>query len=216
MSQNMSWTGFIATTAIALILGLYAVLEPLRLQTAQEDRLDDDRRVATDLYAQNCVMCHGNAGEGIAAMPALNNDGLRSMDTEAIASTIARGRYNTAMAAWSVEEGGILTEVQVEQLVTLIQYGDWSRVEQRVADLGLTAPTVIQVEVSPELLTQVSALPDGEVLSQGLTLYAEHCVACHNAAGEGTAIAPAVNGAELRSRMTDADLTRVISEGVSG
>lgn len=216
MSRNMSFTGLVATGVIALILALYAALEPSRLEAAQAQQRAEDLYVATDLYAQNCVMCHGTLGAGIAAIPALNHEGLRGLDSETLANTIARGRYNTAMAAWSTEEGGLLTDMQIDRLVTLIQYGDWSQVGLRVAELGLTPPTAVQVEVTEDLLVQVRLLPGGDALSRGLTLYAEGCVACHNANGEGTAIAPALNSAELRARMADEDLARTITDGVPG
>lgn len=216
MTRMMTWAGFVATGVIALILALYAALEPSRLQLAQASQRAEDIRAATDLYAQNCVMCHGSTGEGISTMPALNNEGLRATDGETLARTIARGRFNTTMPPWSTDEGGLLTPMQVDQLVTLIQYGDWSQVSVRVAELGLTPPTAIQVDVSEELLVQVSLLPGGDSLSRALTLYAESCVACHNANGEGTAIAPALNSTELRSRMTDDDLASTITAGIPG
>ncbi len=89
-----------------------------------------------DLYATNCVVCHGAAGEGMAAYPALDNEGVRLMDDDDIFRTIERGRYNTAMAAYSAEEGGIFTDMQIRSLTALIQDAPWGTVAARVDELG--------------------------------------------------------------------------------
>ncbi len=216
MSRLMEWTGFIATLVMVIGIGVYALFEPARQAAAQASLQAGDIRAATDLYAQNCAICHGAAGEGLGAAPPLNGDGLRTADPAELARVIANGRYNTAMAAWQVEYGGTLTGAQIDQVVTLIQHGDWTAVGARVAGLGLQPPTAVQVEVPADLLAQVSALPGGDALSRGLSLYGEDCVACHGANAEGTAIAPALNTDELRARLADADLARTIAQGVPG
>jgi cbb3-type cytochrome c oxidase subunit III len=216
MSRPTTWIAFIATLSIVLVIGVYAVLEPARQRNALTRLREEAISSATELYVQNCVVCHGAAGEGIGVMPALDNEGLRDLDYRTLFNTIARGRYGTTMAGWSVEEGGVLTNAQIDQLVILIQMGDWPSVEARVAELGLTPPTASAVEVSEETLGLVASLPDGETLSRGLTLYAESCVACHGANAEGTTLAPALDSPELRTQNTDEDLVRVIAQGVPG
>jgi cytochrome c oxidase cbb3-type subunit 3 len=206
----------IATGVIVALMGAVMILEPSRQAAAQAAARQAAIQSAADTYAQNCVICHGSSGDGVGAIPALNLDALRASDPETLYRTIARGRYNTAMAAWSMDEGGSLTNAQIDELVALIQYGEWGQVDARVAALGLTPPTAIQVEVSQELLASVEKLPDGATLSAGLTLYAANCAACHGANAEGTTLAPALDSPELLTRMTDADLNRTISQGVSG
>jgi cbb3-type cytochrome c oxidase subunit III len=120
------------------------------------------------------------------------------------------------MAAYSVDEGGIFTNAEIDQLLAVVQYANWSAVEARVAALGLTPPDVVTVELTNEMLDSVRALPDGDALSAGLEVFAAECVACHGANAEGTTIAPALDSEELRTRMTDDDLIRTISNGVSG
>jgi cbb3-type cytochrome c oxidase subunit III len=51
---------------------------------------------------------------------------------------------------------------------------------------------------------------------EGIALYAEYCATCHGANGEGSALAPALNVDALRERLSDTDITRIISQGVSG
>jgi cbb3-type cytochrome c oxidase subunit III len=82
--------------------------------------------------------------------------------------------------------------------------------------LGLSPPTVISVEISADILAELADLPHGEVFASTLPLYGANCAGCHGAAGEGTAIAPALNDATLRSQKSDAELSRIITNGVPG
>lgn len=211
MTRTMHLWGIFSVATVITVLSYVILTETDRQETAAAKIQAQAVTAATDLYAENCVSCHGASGEGILSTPPLNSDALRAMDEESILKTIARGRYGTTMAAWSVDEGGVLSSSAVTQLVTFIYYADWEAVSARVAALGLTPPEPVVVEISPETMTQIQALPDGVSLANGLTLYTENCVACHS-----TAIAPTLNSEDLRSRLTDDDLTRIIREGVAG
>lgn len=215
MSNNMKWSGLLALFSIIIVIPLYAWLEP-----AQQGKLLTENRTssivsAADQYAQNCVVCHGAGGEGIGDSPALNTDGLRSVPSDDLMKVIARGRYGTLMAPWAVDEGGVLSSSQVDNLVTLIQYGNWEYVEGRVAELGLTPPQVIEFEVTQEMLSVLDTLPEGDQLGEALIVFAENCAACHNANGSGTLIAPALDSPDLRGR-PDQELVQVIRDGVPG
>ena len=139
------------------------------------------------LYAENCSVCHGLAGEGIGATPPLDNPPCATAMPPTLAKTIARGRYNTAMPAWSKEDGGPLSDYQIAQLVLLIQQGDWQQVQDRVVNLGLAPQVPFTAQADPHILEQVKALPDGEQLAAGISLFRRECVACHGADGLGTA-----------------------------
>jgi cbb3-type cytochrome c oxidase subunit III len=89
-------------------------------------------------------------------------------------------------------------------------------VAARVDALGLTPPPVVAVELTKDTLAEVRALPDGDALASGLTVFAENCTACHGGNGEGTALAPALNTADLRARLTDDDIERIVTQGVPG
>jgi cbb3-type cytochrome c oxidase subunit III len=216
MTRNMQWAGMIATLMLVIVIPLYAILEPVQQAERRIDLLTEAVHLSTDLYAENCAVCHGAAGEGLGGMPALNTDGIRLMDAETLTRTVARGRSNTVMAAWAVDEGGILSLAQIEQMVTFLQNADWPTVEARVAELGLTPPEIVAVEIPEEMLLAVANLPDGEPLSRALTIYGENCAACHGGDGSGTAIAPVLNSAELRANNTDDDLRQIIENGVTG
>jgi len=216
MSEKQQWIGMFAVGVLALVLAHAVWREDERQVEAAARQQAAAIALATESYALNCVVCHGAAGEGIGAVPPLASDGVRGVEAGALFDVIERGRYNTTMAAWSVDEGGVLTEHEIANLVTLIQYGDWETVRLYVEAAGLTPPQVIVAEVSDELIAQVRALPQGETLAAGLKVFADDCAACHNANGEGTSLAPALNTAEYRAQTSDEEMRRLVLEGVPG
>lgn len=207
--------GFLATFLIAAGLMLYASAEPTRLTQAQAAQLDEDLQTAMTLYAENCSVCHGLAGEGIGATPALNSPALRESDPLALEKIIARGLYATAMPAWSLEDGGPLGDYAISTLVALIQSGDWSAVQERVVNLGLAPRVPFTTEPDPAILAALAGLPGGDQLTLGIQLYSEQCVACHGADGAGTRLAPALNDPSIRLKSPD-ELQRTILNGVPG
>jgi cbb3-type cytochrome c oxidase subunit III len=207
--------GFMATIMIAITLPIYAFNETTRMTQAQAQLLAESIDQGQIIYAENCVVCHGLDGQGISAYPGLDNEGLRNMDYDSIFKTIDRGRYDTAMAAWGVNEGGVLNDMQIDQLIAMIQHGDWTETAQTVERLGLSPPTVISLELSDDLLAEIANLPHGEIIARALPVYAANCIGCHGAEGEGTGIAPALNDISVRQK-TDAELHRTITSGVPG
>lgn len=216
MTREMTWMGLLATLLIVVVLGVVALREPERQTEARTELRVEAVLSGTDRYAENCAVCHGAQGEGLGATPALNSAGVREMDYADVFKTIERGRYNTNMAAYAVHEGGIFTNAQIDSLVAVVQYADWAVVEARVAELGLTPPQPVVVELTDETLQMVRALPEGEQLASGLELFVTECAACHGGNAEGTTLAPALNNADLRATKTDADLTRIVEQGVPG
>ena len=207
--------GLLALALALTGLLIYAIQEPQRIVQAQEAQLQRDLDDAMTLYAQNCSVCHGVAGEGIGATPALDNPALRSSEAVALTKIISRGLYGTTMPAWHVEDGGTLSDYQIATLVSLIQSGDWQATQDRVVNLGLTPLVPFSAEPDPALLEAVGTLPGGEVLARGITVYAGQCVACHGADGLGTAIAPALNDPAVRQKPAE-EIERTILNGVPG
>lgn len=215
MTNKLRWIGLIATLVLVVILPIYALRE-----TDQQEHLLNQYSMAAiitaiDLYAENCAVCHGAAGEGIADNPPLNTDAVRLMPETDLMRVISRGRDNTLMAAWAEEEGGIFSNAQIQDFVTLLQQAEWNMVEARVSEMGLTPPEVISMEVSETMLASLNLLSDGESLSNGLEIYAQSCAACHGANGTGTAIAPAIGSPEVRAKPYET-ITQVINNGVAG
>jgi cytochrome c oxidase cbb3-type subunit 3 len=216
MTSQQHNIGLIALGILVLALAFAVWHEDARQIEATDQHRAEAVARATVIYAENCVVCHGASGEGIGPIPALDSAALRASEADMLYNTIARGRYTTTMGAWAVSEGGILYNYDIEDMVTLISYADWGDVYAYVEAAGLLPPQVVVAEISDDLLAQVAALPNGTALSAGLMIYAENCVACHNADGEGTALAPALNTADFRAQWTDDDLRRIITQGVTG
>ena len=207
--------GLLATTLIAVGLLLYALDEPERIVLAQQTQLEGDLDEAMTMYAQNCAVCHGLTGEGIGSIPPLDNPDMRVADGQTLVKIVARGLFNTAMPAWSIEDGGPLSDYQISQMVRLVQAGDWQATQDRVVNLGLAPQVPFTAEADPLILESVSSLADGELLAQGITLYAQECVACHGADGLGSRLAPALNDPQVRLQ-SEAELMRTIQNGVAG
>jgi mono/diheme cytochrome c family protein len=207
--------GILATTLIVVGVMLYVWNEPDRIVMAQEEQLALDLDEAMTLYAENCSVCHGIAGEGISSTPPLNSPALRDSDYASLDKVISRGLFNTAMPAWSVEDGGPLSTYQISELVSLIQSGDWVATQDRVVNLGLAPMVPFASEPDQVALEQLVGIEGGDLLVQGVELYAQECVACHGADGLGTSLAPPLNDPAVRGKEAE-ELKRTILNGVSG
>lgn len=131
----------VALVFVALLLtGVYSLWDPNRAEDARAVQLDHTLERAAYLYAQNCRVCHGDAGEGGAAAnrlrqaPPLNRPDLRGVDPETgevvpqqrdqqfefVFNTISCGRIGKAMPTWGEDNGGPLNDEQIRQLALLI------------------------------------------------------------------------------------------------
>jgi len=207
--------GTLATGLIVLALGLYILLEPGRIQAADQTMLTAQLDDSMTLYAENCSVCHGLQGEGIGSTLPLNNPALRTMDADTLFKTIARGRFNTAMPAWSKEDGGPLSDYQINELVLFVQNADWNTTKDRVVNLGMAPLIPFTTQPDPAILAQVGLLSGGATLQAALTIYADKCVACHGADGLGTKIALPLNDPKPRAK-TSEELIRTITFGNAG
>lgn len=213
MTRNQTWIGFMATVLLFATLTMVILREPVLQTRAAEVQLETAIDEGTDIYLNNCVMCHGASGEGLSVYPALNV--AAAMDADTLHKVIERGRYGTQMAAYGIDENGMLSATQIDALVSLVQFGDWNMVYTLADIRGVIPPEIVVAEVSDEMLTQVSTLPDGDFLADGLTLYVENCAACHGANMEGSTLAPTLNTLELQATESY-EIARLIEQGVPG
>jgi mono/diheme cytochrome c family protein len=141
------FVGILALLILIVVLPVYALLEPYRLEDA---RLQQTRRYVVDgtgVYLENCVECHGPAGQGVGVMPALNKLGASGANHDLLFDTIARSTHGSAMAAWHLDEGGTLTDYQVEGVVTFILNADWGYVRDLAIEQEPLEPTPAPAEV---------------------------------------------------------------------
>lgn len=213
MTREQTWMGFMATALLLASLVVLMLREPALQSRAATEQLQTAVSEGTGIYLENCVVCHGADGDGSGVYPALTN--AATMDETELYRVIERGRYETQMAAYGIDEGGILGQAQIESLVALIQYGDWQTVYTIAEAEDLIPPELVVAEIPDEMLTQIESLPDGERLSTGLLLYAENCATCHGVNMEGTTLAPALDTDTLRATESY-EIVRLIEQGVPG
>jgi len=141
---------FMALLIFVAILPIYAWGEQTRRDRAQANLRRQFMVEAADTYVENCIDCHGASGEGIGAMPALNNPALSKADPDRLYDIIAHSPHGSTMAAWHIGEGGNLNSYQVEGLVALIQYADWQQASELAAtrDIVLPAASTLEEEIA--------------------------------------------------------------------
>ena len=193
MRPRENYTPFIATglgltLAILIVFQMHVWGEPGRIQAVEAADLSAAQAAGRNLYADNCVACHGGNGEGLVG-PALNSRELLTLTAdETLFSLIRTGVPGTVMPAWGQAFGGPFTDEQVSQLVAFIRA--WE-------------------PLAPEATPVVSA-PDPV---RGATIYANTCFICHGENGQGTDRAPKLNDPAMLRDFDDAWYRKTISNG---
>jgi cytochrome c oxidase cbb3-type subunit 3 len=146
------------------------------------------------LYSQNCAGCHGADGKGGAAIALANPVYLALADDTAIRGAVTNGVPATAMPAFAQSAGGMLTDKQVEALVSGIR--SWAKSDV----LNNVAP--------PPYSSQTPG--DSK---HGAAVYATYCSSCHGPDGQGGSKASSiVNGAYL-ALVSDQGLRTIVIAG---
>jgi cytochrome c oxidase cbb3-type subunit 3 len=118
------------------------------------------------LYSQNCAGCHGTDGNGGAAIALANPVFLAIADDGVIRRTAANGVSGTSMPAFAQSAGGMLTDRQIDALVSGIRA--WAR------------PDLLNNATPPPYSSQVAGDP-----KRGAAAYQTYCSSCHGADGHG-------------------------------
>lgn len=184
------------------------------MSQAEMGHMDSLAVRGAEIFAQNCIVCHGIAGQGHVGPP-LNVAGLKGdprEDTdlyEMLYRTIAHGRPGTAnpswqslsngewasytaMPAWSQDSGGTLNEQHLRALVHFVMMGDWASVNQYLPGANLVTDASGRVNRTATL----ARLPAGVNISEeasmrGRELFVDRaCIGCHAIGGLGHTIGP--------------------------
>ena len=91
--NRWTWMTYIGLLIFVVGVGAYAFREPARITSAQAALEEQYILDAAPLYIRFCSRCHGEAGEGVGAMPVLNNPALASAKAEYLFETIAPGPF---------------------------------------------------------------------------------------------------------------------------
>ena len=144
------------------------------------------------LYASNCSGCHGENGKGGAAVSLSDPVFLAIADETVIRRVATSGVPGTPMPAFARSAGGMLTDKQIEAIVSGIR--SWAKPD-----------TVRGVSPPP-----YAALPAGDP-HRGAGVYATYCSACHGPDGKGGEKASSIVSGSYLALVSDQDLrTNVI------
>jgi cytochrome c oxidase cbb3-type subunit III len=144
------------------------------------------------LYANNCAGCHGSHGKGGAAVPLSDPVFLAIADDAAIRRTTASGVPGTPMPAFAQSAGGMLTDKQIDAIVSGIR--SWAKPDSLS---GVTLPAYTEQRAGDP--------------HRGADVYATYCSLCHGPDGKGGKKASAIVSGSYLSLVSDQDLrTNVI------
>src|SRR6185295_7544373 len=173
MRQNKFWLALIV--ALSSVMGCNVRL-PGKPTEAERWRAPEDVSDFNELYTTNCAGCHGTGGKLGATRP-LNDPLYLSFVTEdALRKVISQGSSGTNMPAFSQQAGGVLTDRQIELLISGMREA-WSKPDDFK---GVQIPTYTQTGTSTNgsVFTQVSA-DASESANAGATAYKTYCARCH-------------------------------------
>jgi len=147
------------------------------------------------LYRANCAGCHGPDGRGGAALPLANAVYLAVAPDAAIRHAVATGVAGTSMPAFARASGGMLTDAQVDAIVTGIR----ARWANPAAVAGLALPPY--------------ADPAGGDVDRGELAFATYCASCHGVTGRGGEGGSSIVDASYLSLVSDQNLRSTIIAG---
>lgn len=181
-----TWVSLLSLLALVVAIPVYALQESRRMEHTSLALREQYVREGIDLYLQNCASCHGSDGLGVGMMPALNRSALAEADNDLLFKTIARASHGSAMASWHVEEGGLLNDYQLQELVALIQHGDWAEIERVAAVRQISASIEPAIETGLAFMDTEEdedphqCLDCHEEPAIHADLFGLNCARCHN------------------------------------
>jgi ubiquinol-cytochrome c reductase cytochrome c subunit len=165
--------------ALTVLGGAYAALAPSgRAESSGPTQQGDPVAAGHDLFRRGCSSCPGLNGEGSSQAPSLVGVGAAAVDFQ-----VGTGRMPLqTFGSMAVRKQPRYTQAEIEQLAAY------------VASLG-PGPAI----PSPDLLSKYTSTD----LAQGGQFFRTNCAQCHNAVGEGGALAngasaPALNQATAK------------------
>ena len=148
----------------------------------------------SELYRQNCSGCHGEDGNGGAAIALESETYLAIVDDATLHRVTSKGVSGTSMPAFAESSGGMLTDAQIAIIVNGIrQSGKPSR-------LGGVVP--------PSYAAKLPGDPN-----RGAEVYGRFCSSCHGPDGRGTAKASSIVDASVLTLVSDQYLRAIVIAG---
>ncbi len=149
----------------------------------------------TPLYANNCAGCHGANGRGGAAIALADPVYLAIVDDSTMRQRIASGINGTSMPAFAQRAGGILTEQQIDALISGMR-SRWSRG-------GILA------DANPPSYAPRS----GGDVRRGEAAYETYCASCHGPGGQSGPRGSAITNDSFLALVSDQGLRTMVIAG---
>jgi cytochrome c oxidase cbb3-type subunit 3 len=146
------------------------------------------------LYGQNCAGCHGVDGRGGGAIALANPVFLAIADDTVIRRVASNGVPGTPMPAFGQSAGGMLTDKQVDALVSGIR--SWAK------------PNAFSDQTPPPYAAQTPGDPQ-----RGADAYRTYCFSCHGANGRGGSKASSIVDGSYLALVSDQQLRTIVIAG---
>jgi len=146
------------------------------------------------LYGQNCAGCHGVDGKGGAAMSLSNPVFLAIADDTVIRHAASNGAPGTPMPAFAQSAGGMLTDRQIDAIVSGIR--SWAK------------PGALGNQTLPPYAAQ----SPGD-RQRGADAYRIYCSSCHGADGRGGTKASSIVDGSYLALTSDQYLRTIVIAG---
>ncbi len=146
------------------------------------------------LYSQNCAGCHGADGQGGAAIALANPIFLAIADDSVIRRIAASGVPGTPMPAFAQSAGGMLTDKQIDAIVSGIR--SWAK------------PDALGNQTPPSYKAKAPGDPE-----RGANAYRTYCSSCHGADGRGGNKASAIVDGSYLALVSDQELRTIVIAG---
>jgi cytochrome c oxidase cbb3-type subunit 3 len=195
-----------AAILVAAALGILALSGcdalPGRPRPTDRAAVPSQATTFSALYSQHCAGCHGANGHLGAARPLNDPLYLALIPQDRLRQIVAQGVPGTAMPAFAANAGGVLTEAQIEALVS----GMLVRWTQPSAFTDVSLPPYDAVEA----IANGSGTGDPE---RGWMVYATACAGCHGADGNGGPNGGSVVNAAYLTLVSDQALRTAVIAG---
>jgi cytochrome c oxidase cbb3-type subunit 3 len=190
--NSVSFSSAICISALLLCVGCRPPGKPTAADVALKPGQVRDFAV---LYQENCAGCHGQDGQGSAALELANPTYLAIASDDTIHRVIARGIPGTLMPAFATSAGGTLTDEQIEILAHDMR-ARWAKPKET---LGANPPPY-------------SATEPGDPV-RGATAYGVFCAGCHGPEGKGTAKVSSIVDNSFLALVSDQSLRTTVIAG---
>ena len=190
----MKRSTFVAPLFVASALVVNCDSAPGRRSIEAENTTPDKILDFSVLYRTNCAGCHGLEGRGGAALALSNPIYLAIADDGVVRRATADGIAGTAMPAFARSAGGMLTNHQINVIVTGMRI--------RWGNSGVVAG----IDPPPYSDTR-----RGDA-RRGSDVFATYCASCHGDGGRGGRASSIVDGSYL-GLVSDRELRTTVIAG---